>query len=114
MTRKPKSVVDLDNPPPEAAPYVELLRQHKESEAALASCVLWALKFLQTPHGGGLWTNMTTMESKAWEDKFMDALDGYGYRIDRKLFWKKRDEKKPKKRPQWRTPASKPHALQAR
>jgi hypothetical protein len=79
----------------------------------LASCVLWALKFLKTPHGGGLWTNMTTMESKAWEDKFMDALDGYGYRIDRKLFWKKRDEKKPKKRPRWRAPA-KPHALQAR
>lgn len=80
----------------------------------LASCVLWALKFLQTPHGGGLWTNMTTMESKAWEEKFMDALDGYGHRIDRKQFWKKRDEKPSKKRPRWRAPVSKPHALQAR
>lgn len=59
----------------------------------LASCVLWALKFLKTPHGGGSVVNMKTMKHQAWEEKFMDALDGVGYQIDRKAFWKKRDAK---------------------
>lgn len=71
----------------------EKLTIDKQVVTDLASCVLWALKFLKTPHGGGCWTNFETRESKAWEEKFMDALDGVGYRIDRKAFWKKRDAK---------------------
>jgi hypothetical protein len=76
-----------------ATKKTEKLTIDKQVVTDLASCVLWALKFLKSPHGGGLWTNMRTMESKAWEEKFMEALDGVGYRIDRKTFWKKRDEK---------------------
>lgn len=66
----------------------------KQVVTDLASCVLWAIKYLKTPHGGGLWMDMNTLEGKAWEEKFMDALDGVGYRIDRKAFWKERDGKK--------------------
>lgn len=64
----------------------------KQIVTDLASCVLWALKYLTTKYGGGLWMEMNTLKSKAWEEKFMDALDGVGYCIDRKAFWKKRDE----------------------
>jgi hypothetical protein len=105
-------------PKKKPTPKTAKLTVNKQVVTDLASCVLWALKFLQTPHGGGLWLNMTTMESKAWEDRFMDALDSVGHHIDRKAFWKKRDleeaswkkRDEKKKRPRARIPASKAHA----
>jgi hypothetical protein len=96
-------------------PKTKKLTADQQVAKDLASCVLWTLKFLKTPQGGGNWIDLNTMKSMPWEERFMNALDGYGHRIDRKLFWKERDKKgrDKKKRPRWRAPA-KAHALQAR
>ena len=64
----------------------------------LAACMKWALAFLDTKNGGGCWVDFNTMESRAWEEKFMDALDGVGIKIDRKEFWRKRNAKPGKKK----------------
>jgi len=79
-----------------------MIKIEKQVVTDLASCTLWALKFLKTKSGGGLWTKMPTapgekMVMMPWEEKFMLALDGVGYSIDRKDFWKRKDEKKTKK-----------------
>lgn len=77
---------------------------YKEMATDLASCVLWALKFLKTPGGSGMWCGTSKdgeMVTKPWQERFMDALDKCGYVIDREAFWEPKDKKKGK-------PAKKP------
>jgi hypothetical protein len=50
----------------------------------LAARVLWALKFMHTRSPGGLVCSADGV-SQAWDDWFADALDAYGYVIDRKV-----------------------------
>lgn len=73
-----------------------MIKVDKQAVTDLASAVLWALKFLKTPSGAGMWTDMNAkpMIVMPWQEKFMLALDGVGYCIDRKEFWKKQDGKK--------------------
>ena len=80
-------------------PKPEKIKLDKQVVTDLASCVLWALKYLKTPSGGGMWTDMSVkpMVLMPWQEKFMLALDGVGYQIDRKDFWKKQDAKKRKR-----------------
>lgn len=77
-----------------------MIKIEKQVVTDLASCVLWALKFLKTSSGAGMWTDMnaTPMVVMPWQEKFMKALDGVGYRIDRKDFWKKQDKSKKRSR----------------
>lgn len=74
----------------------EEIKIGKQVVTDLASCVLWALKYLKPPSGAGMWTDLSSKPIKIvpWQDKFMDALDGVGYCIDRKAFWKKADAPK--------------------
>jgi hypothetical protein len=62
---------------------------------SLGSRVLWALKFLDTKHGG-LVANANGGEMQLWEDWFMDALDGTGYVINRKSYYEGKAGKKRK------------------
>lgn len=73
-----------------------MIKVDKKVLTELASCTLWALKFLKVPSGAGMWTDMHAkpMIVMPWQEKFMLALDGVGYCIDRKEFWKKQDGKK--------------------
>lgn len=84
-TKKPKT------------PKPEMIKIEKQVVTDLASAVLWALKFLKTPSGAGMHFDSKTMISTPWQEKFMLALDGVGYCIDRKEFWKKQDGKKSKR-----------------
>ncbi len=79
-------------------PKPEMIKVDKQVVTDLASCVLWALKFLKPPSGAGMWTDLNArpMVTMAWQEKFMLALDGVGYQIIRKDFWKKQNA--PKKR----------------
>lgn len=71
-----------------------------ERHRQLAKRVIWALKFLKSNSTGDVCEfNAETGEVKplgCWEEWFMDALDGVGYHVDRKEFWKRRDAKKRK------------------
>lgn len=71
-------------------------------EKALAQRVLWALKFLKTPGGGGMVPlsepGEEAFEVKPWEEWFMDALDAFGYHIDRAKFWDAKDNPKKRKK----------------
>jgi hypothetical protein len=70
-----------------------MIKVDKQVVTNLASAVLWALKFLKVPSGAGMHFDPATMISTPWQEKFMLALDGVGYCIDRKEFWKKKDKK---------------------
>lgn len=83
---------------PTKKPKPEMITVEKKVVTDLASAVLWALKFLKTPSGAGMSFDRETMISTPWQEKFMLALDGVGYCIDRKEFWKKQDEKKSRRR----------------
>lgn len=87
---------------PKAAkkPKPEMIKVEKKVVEDLASCVVWALKFLKTPSGAGMWTDLKAkpIVMMAWQEKFMLALDGVGYCIDRKEFWKMQNEKSKKRR----------------
>lgn len=85
--------------PPVKKPKPEMIKVDKQTVTDLASCVLWALKFLKTPSGTGMWTDMNArpMVVMPWQEKFMLALDGVGYQIIRKDFWKKQNETKKKR-----------------
>ena len=66
----------------------------------LASCVVWALKFLKVPSGAGMWCKMVPGEpivTMPWQEKFMRALDGVGVVTDRKAYWKQKDAPKKKR-----------------
>ncbi len=65
----------------------------KAATSKLGSCVLWALKFLDTKSGGGLVASADLKVLQAWEDNFMDALDGIGYVIDRKSYYENKANK---------------------
>lgn len=73
-----------------------MIKIEKQVVTDLSSCVLWALKFLKTPSGAGMWINTTARPAVVmrWEEKFMKALDGIGYHIIRKEFWKRKSEPK--------------------
>lgn len=75
-------------------PKDEMVKVGRAKVTALANAVVWALKFLQEPRGGGMHFNLTTGESKPWQEKFMDALEGVGIVVDRKEFWKKQNKKR--------------------
>lgn len=79
-------------------PKPEKVRIDKQVVTDLASCVLWALKFLKTPSGTGMHFDHTNMTSMPWQEKFMLALDGVGYSIVRKDYWKQKAEQKAKRR----------------
>lgn len=81
-------------------PKPEQITLDKQVVTDLASCVLWALKFLKTASGAGMYTNLNVkpMIVMPWQEKFMKALDGVGYQIDRKDFWKKKDAPKRRRR----------------
>lgn len=89
-------------PPPKSKKLKpEQIKVSKAVVTDLASCVLWALKYLKTSTGGGMWTKMAPGEPVIilpWQEKFMQALDGVGYKIDRKDFWKKQDAPKKRRR----------------
>lgn len=68
----------------------------REVTIELAKCVKFALNNLKGS-GGILWNEKSGDFGGTWEDWFMDALDGIGYRIDREKFWE-REKPKAKKR----------------
>ena len=56
---------------------------YKKAATELASCVLFALKYLDTKGGSGMRINMTSLPARRSLSSFMSALDGVGYVIDR-------------------------------
>lgn len=58
----------------------------KKIAAALAARVAWALKFMDVKGGGFVFKSDTNGvgEVQDWEDYFCDALDMYGFKVDRK------------------------------
>jgi hypothetical protein len=71
---------------------------YKTAATELASCVLFALKYLDTKGGSGLTIDAKTRKITRWQDDFMKALDGVGYVIDRDDYWKVRQESKKQRR----------------
>jgi hypothetical protein len=67
---------------PRKMTYEELENAARE----LGQCTLWALKYLRAD-GSGLHFDLKTGVGQRWEDRFMDALDLVGYRLDREKFW---------------------------
>ena len=59
---------------------------YEKAASKLASCVLFALKFLKAP-GSGTMVNMQTGKMRLWQTEFMDALDMVGYEIDREKYF---------------------------
>lgn len=66
---------------------------YKNAASKLASCVIFALKFLKTTSGGAMY-DPKTGELKRWQDDFMDALDMVGYEVDREKYFADRAGKK--------------------
>ncbi len=62
------------------------LTELEEGASALLGAVCFALKHLRAP-GAGLYMDSKTGICKPWQDKFMDAADKVGYKIDRKKYW---------------------------
>lgn len=53
----------------------------------LAECVVFALKHLRTASRDALMIDLKTGDCRPWQDDFMDALDDYGYKIDREKYY---------------------------
>lgn len=70
---------------------------YKEAAIELGKCAVFALKFLDTKHGGGMRMLINadgTRSVAPWPDTFMAALEKIGYGVDRDAFWKMRGERK--------------------
>ncbi len=62
----------------------------------LAGHVVFALKFLDTKgKGKGLRFNLKTQTATVWQEDFMNSLDKCGFVIDRKAYWKSREDETP-------------------
>ncbi len=61
-------------------------KKPKEAAKHLAECVVFALKFLKTH---GLMVDASG-KIRPWQEDFMDALDDYGYKVDREEYWKRK------------------------
>jgi hypothetical protein len=62
----------------------------------LAQCVLFALNnHKHMSRGGGLMISIKDKVSLGrWQDRFMDALDGVGYCLDRDAYYKAQEPKR--------------------
>jgi len=69
--------------------------EYREIISELGTCVLWALKFLDVKGEGIMMSS--SGEGKVWTEKFMDALDGMGHRLNREAFYRIKDRNR--KRP---------------
>jgi hypothetical protein len=66
-------------------------KSYKVIAKRLAECVAFALKFLKC-HGAMI--NIKTGEVRAWQEDFMDALDDFGFVVDRKKYWEQKKGRK--------------------
>lgn len=64
----------------------------------LGTCVLWAIKFLDTTPREGIMTSIENDNPKVWQERFMDALDTVKYEVDREVFWASYDKKHKQRR----------------
>ena len=67
--------------------------EYRESIGELGTCVLWALKFLDVK-GEGVVFSPSTGKTEVWTEKFMNALDGMGHKLDRDAFYEIRNKGK--------------------
>jgi hypothetical protein len=79
-----------------AAEWEKDYEELKKATTALASCVVFALKFdKHIGRGSGMVVNLKTMETVGpWQEKFFDALDMVGVCYDRKAYYKKKEHKR--------------------
>lgn len=101
-----KTTKAVEKSAPRKLTYEEL----EKAAGELGARVIWALKFCKAQGGGMVLMSTREMqpdgsvklvgdlETKWWQDYFMDALDAIGHRIDRKAFYAKKPAGKTKRK----------------
>ena len=82
----------------DALTLIAEVRHWRKAAGALGARVIWALKFMEPPGGGGLVASPGSEETQPWEHWFMDALDDIGYVADRKKFLEQKYAPKKRRR----------------
>lgn len=69
-----------------------------EATLELASCAVFALKFLSSKGSGVIYNFKTRTTEGTWQDKFFNALDSVGIEYDREQYFDARDNKKKRRK----------------